>query len=204
MSDQRGMGMYRGLLWLYPRRFRDEYARDMALLFADQLDDEPAGRVWARGVVDLAITIPTRHLEAHMNRLPNPTTPLLFAALGVAGLLFGTLAGSNLGMLVIGLSVAAVAGALAVFAWRHTRAITSSRPVTAHWWKFLAGGASVLAVVVVVTTATGEVVGSLWWPMLLTVLSALVTLAVGLVLGISHLTRSRPGNAPYLTAKTAG
>lgn len=188
--------MYRGLLRLYPRRFRHEYAPDMALLFADQLHDEPAARVWARGVVDLAITIPTRHLEAHMNRLPNPTTPLLFAALSVAGLLFGIVGGSNLAMLVIGLSVAAGAGALAVVAWRHTRAITTARPATAHWWKFLAGGTGVLAAFAVVTTATGEVDESLWWPMLLTVLSALVTLAIGLVLGIAHLTRNRPRNAP--------
>ncbi len=196
MSTQRGIGVYRGLLRLYPRRFRAEYAPDMALLFADQLHDEPAGRVWARGVVDLAITIPTRHLEAHMNRLPNSTTPLIFAALSVAGLLFGIVAGSNLGMLVIGLSVAAVAGALAVVAWRHTRAITTARPATAHWWKFLAGGAGVLGAIVVVTTATGEVDESLWWPMLLTVLSGLVTLAIGLVLGVAHLARSRPRNAP--------
>lgn len=196
MSPQPGIGVYRALLRLYPRRFRHEYASDMALLFADQLHDEPAPRVWARGVVDLAITIPTRHLEAHMNRLPNSTTPLVFAALSVAGLAFGIVAGSNLAMLAIGLSIAAVAAALAVAAWRHTRAITTARPATAHWWKFLAAGAGALAVIVAVTTATGEVDDSLWWPMLLTVLSALVMLAIGLVLGIAHLTRNRPRNAP--------
>ena len=67
------MGIYRSLLRVYPRRFRDEYRDDMALLFAEQLRDGPASRVWARSLIDLTITIPARHLEAHMNRPPNPT-----------------------------------------------------------------------------------------------------------------------------------
>lgn len=195
MSAPPGIGLYRALLRFYPRRFRDEYDKDMAVLFADQLQDEPGVRVWARGMVDLAVTVPTRHLEAHMSRLPSPTTPLLFGAVSVAGLLFGLLAGSNLGMLGVGLSVAAVAGALAVVGWRYNRVISTARPATAHWWKFLAGGAGVLAVVVVVTTTTGEVDESLWWPMLITVLSALGAVAAGLVLGIARLTRSRGGHA---------
>lgn len=98
-------------------------------------------------------------------------------------------------MLGVGLSVAAVAGALAVVGWRYNRVISTARPATAHWWKFLAGGAGVLAAIVVVTTTTGEVDESLWWPMLITVLSALGAVAAGLVLGIARLTRSRGGHA---------
>lgn len=170
----------------------------MVLLFAEQLRDEPAMRVWARGVIDLAITIPARHLEAHMTRLPNPSVPVLFAALSVAGVVFGVIAGSNVAMLAVGLSVAAVAGVLAVVAWRHTRAITAARPATAHWWKFLAGGAGLLVAVIVVTTATGEVDDSMWWPMMITILCAVVTVAAGVVLGIAHLRvrSTRPPNAP--------
>ena len=41
MTSPRAVVVYRRLLWLYPRSFRDEYASDMALLFADQLRDEP-------------------------------------------------------------------------------------------------------------------------------------------------------------------
>ena len=196
MTALRAARIYRGLLRVYPRRFRDEYGPDMVLLFAEQLRDEPAVRVWARGVIDLAITIPARHLEAHMTRPPNPAVPALFAAISVAGVLFGVIAGSNLGMLAAGVSVAAAAAALAVVAWRHTRAITAARPATAHWWKLLAAGAGVLAAVIVVTTATGEVDDSMWWPMMITILVALVTLAAGLVLGIAHLTSTRPRNTP--------
>ncbi len=42
MSGPTAGGIYSGLLRLYPRRFRDDYGVDMALLFAEQLRDEPA------------------------------------------------------------------------------------------------------------------------------------------------------------------
>lgn len=195
MNTRRAVGTYRALLRLYPRRFRDEYGPDMVLLFADQLRDEPAMRVCARGAVDLAITVPTRHLEAHMHRPPNPTVPVVFAALSVAGVLLGIIGGSSPGMLAVGVSVAAVAGVLAVTSWRHTRTITASRPATAHWWKFLTGGGCLLLAVIVVTTATGEVDESMWLPMMISVLLALVALAAGLALGIAHLTGNRARNA---------
>lgn len=196
MNARPAVDIYRGLLRLYPRRFRDEYGPDMVLLFADQLRDEPAMRVLARGAADLASTVPTRHLEAHMNRPPNPTVPVFFAALSAAGALLGIIGGSGPGMLAVGVSVAAVAGALAVASWRHARTITTARPSTAHWWRFLTGGGGLLFAVIVVTTATGEVDDSMWLPMMITVLLALVTLAAGLVLGIAHLTGNRPRNAP--------
>jgi len=56
------------LLHLYPRGFREEYGADRALLVAASLRDERAGSVVARTLVDLAITVPTRHLEAHVSR----------------------------------------------------------------------------------------------------------------------------------------
>jgi len=86
MSGPSAAGVYSWLLRLYPRRFRNEYGTDMALLFAQQLRGEPTSRVWARGVVDLAVTIPTQHLEAHMDRPPNPSVPVVFAAVSVSGL----------------------------------------------------------------------------------------------------------------------
>ncbi len=195
MSAPPAIGAYRALLRLYPRRFRDEYGPDMALLFAEQLRDEPAARVWIRGMVDLAITVPTRHLEAHMNRPPTPVVPLLFAVVSLTGVCVAVIGGSSLGMLAVGLSVAAVIGALAAAAWRHTRPVAVARPATAHWWKFLTGGAGVLVAVVVLTTVTGEVDESMWWPMVITVVGALLLLATGLVLGVARLTGNHSHNA---------
>lgn len=196
MTCPRAARVYGWLVRLYPRRFRDEYGADMVLLFAEQLRDEPVTRVSARAVIDLAITVPAQHLEAHTARSPNPAVSVLFAAISVTGVTFGVVTGSNLGMLAVGLSVGAVAAALALVAWRQTRAITAARPASVHWWKFLAGGASALGAVIAVTTTTGEVDDSMWWPMMISILGALVTLAAGLVLGIAHLTARRPRNSP--------
>ncbi len=196
MSAPPAVGIYRALLRLYPRRFRDEYGPDMALLFAHQLRDEPAARVWARGVVDLAITVPNRHLEAHMDRAASPVIPLLFAVVALTGVCVAVIGGSSPGMLVVGLSVAAVGAALALVAWRYSRPLALGRPASAHWWKFLTGGAGILAAVIAITTVTGEVDDSMWWPLMTTVVCALMLVAAGLVLGVAHRSGSRPRNAP--------
>jgi hypothetical protein len=186
--------VYRALLRLYPRGFRDEYGADMALLLADQLRDERAGRVWVRAVIDLAVTVPTRHLEAHMNRPPSPLIPLLFAGVGFAGLCVAAIGGSHPETIAVGLSIAVVAVGLAAVAWRGIRPVTTQQ-VTARWWKFLAGGLGVLATVIVATTATGEVDDRMWWPTMITVGCALALLGGGLLLGLAHGRARRLRNA---------
>lgn len=183
---------YCALLRLYPRRFRDEYGADMALLFANQMRDEPAARVWIRSVVDLAIAVPTQHLEAHMNRAPTPLVPVLFAGIGVSGLGVAIIGGSGAGMLLVGVTLAVVALGFAAVAWRGARPI-GTHALTPHWWKFIANGASALAAVAGATTLTGEVDESMWWPTMITVVCAVTLLGTGLVLGIAHRTvRPRP------------
>jgi hypothetical protein len=195
VSDRRAVSIYRALLRLYPRSFRDEYGPDMALLFSHQLRDERAVRVWARGVIDVAITLPALHLETRMRRPSNTATPLAFAALSLAGVLLAVIGGSSPGMLALGLSVGAASGALAVLSWRHTRAIATAHPVSAQWWKFLAGGAGVLGALLLGTTMSGEVTNGLWWPTMITIAVALTALAAGLVLGVAHLTGNRTHHA---------
>ncbi|MBA3743670.1 hypothetical protein [Sporichthya sp.] len=84
---------YRGLVRLYPRPFRDEYGADMVAVFGAQLRDEAAWRVCTRAAVDLVLTVPTRRLEAHMNRSANRVFPVAFLALAVAGLVLATVTG---------------------------------------------------------------------------------------------------------------
>jgi hypothetical protein len=184
MNTHRGLGLYRGLLLCYPRSFRHEYGPDMVLLFSDQLGDEPAPRVWCRGLIDLAVTVPTRHLEAHMNRPPNSLVPVIFAALALASILVAVIAGTNPGIALGALAVAAAATVLAVASARQTRRITAAASTTAQWWKPLALGASALLAMVVAEGATDL---SLWMPMIITVLFSLLMIAAGLVLGIAHL-----------------
>ncbi len=192
MSGPRATGIYSGLLRFYPRRFRDEYGLDMALLFAEQLRDEPTGRVWARGVVDLAITIPARHLEAHMDRPPNPTVAVVFAAISVSGLVLGIVGGSGPGMLGLGLAVAVVAGGLAVAAWRNTRTISAARPATEHWRQVLLVGVIVLATTIIAVNVVGELPDGTWLPMVLTLLAGVITTAAGVIFGIVHHIENRP------------
>lgn len=194
MSSSRTDRAYRTLLHLYPRRFREEYGDDMALLFRDQLHDESAGRVWARCVVDLAITIPTQHLESHMKRPPKSIVPVLFAALGVAGVVFALVVGSSVGLAVVGLAVAVVAGVLATASWRGTRTAAATRPVRTRWWKVVLVGVGTLAATIVVFNVVGEVSEGWWAPMMLAFLAGVLTTATGLILGIGHLNarRARP------------
>lgn len=186
-------GAYRALLRLYPRRFRDEYGTDMALLFADQLGDEPAARVWARSAIDLALTIPAQHLEVHMNRAPSPLVPVLFAAIGAGGLGIAAVGGTGPGMFAVGLSIAVVALGLAAVAWRNLRPV-GTNDMSARWWKLVAGGAGMLAAFAGVTTITGELPEALWWPMILTLFCALALIGTGVVLGIAHMA-ARPRHA---------
>lgn len=195
MTTPRSIGVYRCLLRLYPRSIRDEYGPDMVLLLAEQLRHEPAARVWLRTAADLAVSAPALHLEARMNRPPQSSVPMLFALVSVAGALVALIGGSALGMVVVGLVVAVVAGALAVLAWRRARPVAVPS-TTASWWKFLAGGAIALAGFAVGTTITGELPGPAWAVAMIILLSALVSLVAGVVLGLAHLSGHRNRHAP--------
>lgn len=187
MNGQRSVGVYRFLLRLYPEKFREEYGPDMVLLLTHQLREEPAARVLSRVVADLALSLPTIHLETRMKRPSSSATTIAFAALGTAALTVAIIGGSSAGMLVIGLSVAAASGALSVLAWRQARAITNPQPVTAHWWKLFGGGALTLAGVIIATSMTGEVSGGLWIPMMIVIALAISALAAGSLLGVVRL-----------------
>jgi len=60
---------YALLLAAYPREFRREYGREMALVFADRCREETRShggslaRVWGEALVDLASTAPREHFE---------------------------------------------------------------------------------------------------------------------------------------------
>lgn len=194
MTNARATGIYRALFRCYPTRFRQEYGLDMALLFQDQLRNEAAARVWARALVDLAITIPTQHLEARVNRPPNPAIPAVFAALSGVGILIAAVTGARGGTAGIALAVAFGFGAFAVAAWRRTRAITGVQPASAHWWKLVAAGGGLFAATFVVAVLVGEGPEAWWLPMMLSFFVGITTLLTGLVLGVARLTAHRPAD----------
>lgn len=67
-------GIYRSLLWLYPKEFRREYGDDLVQNFADLLAFNGARATWARTSVDLIITVPRYRLETIMSEQKSATT----------------------------------------------------------------------------------------------------------------------------------
>jgi hypothetical protein len=181
---------YRHAVRLYPRRFREEYGTDLVVLVADQLRDEPSWRVLARSAVDLATTLPARHMEAHMNRASTPLVPALFGALALSSLIVGLIIGHPI-VFVASIAVAGTAGSLGLVSAHRARPFTQPRPKSAHWWKLLGAGAAMMAALIATTTATGELPHGAWFVAMATGLTALVLLGAGLVLGVAHLA-SRP------------
>ncbi len=185
-AHHRTLRAYRLAVRLYPRRFRDEYGPDLVGLLADQLRDEPTWRVLARGALDLALTVPTRHLEAHMTRNATTLVSVIFGSVALSAVVVGVTVGRPV-ILLACLAVAALAAALGLVAAHRARPLTEPRATTRNWWKLLAGGGGVLAVLIATTTATGELPDHMWFVAMVTGLTGLVLIGAGLVLGIAHL-----------------
>jgi hypothetical protein len=73
--------VYRGLVRLYPRAFRNDYADDLVQSFADLLAHLGPSRTWRRTAIDLAVTVPRYRLETVMN--PRHTDATLYIATAV-------------------------------------------------------------------------------------------------------------------------
>lgn len=183
--------LYGVLVRLYPRRFRDEYGADMVQLIRDQCADEPTWRVCARAATDLAITIPVQHMETHMNRTPNHLVPLLYTAIAAAGVLLAISGGTNVAMLLIGACIAAVAGAMAVIAWRRARPIGGTIS-TGGWWKFVLAGPCIVVVVI----GASRLGVNAWFLGVLAILVAFVLTSTGVLLGLVRLTNRTSRTLP--------
>jgi di/tricarboxylate transporter len=191
MTRPRTVGLYRNVLWLYPRSFRDEYGDDMVQLLVEQLRHEGRSRVWCRLAVDLVLTVPARRLEAHTNRPSSSAVTALYALVALAGVVVFLVGGTSVAASVVGGVVTVVAGGLAIVSARRSRTLTRGS-VTAHWWKFLVGGAAALAALVVVTTITGELPEGGWFLAMAVLLASLASVLTGLLLGVVRLGTGRP------------
>ena len=149
------MSAYRALVRLYPRSFREAYAEDLEQLLRDQLRDEPALRVWSRALLDLALTVPAQHLETRMSRVPSQA--------------------ARYGALSALAPVAVVAG-------RRARVLGDGRHAAAHWWKYLAAGATGLAAALLSVAGREELAAGPWALFAATLLTSVGLLATGLVL----------------------
>jgi hypothetical protein len=169
------MRLYRAALRCYPRAFRQEYGDDMVALLEVQLRDEHAVRVLGRAVLDLLVTVPTTHMEAHMSRAATTTLVIVLVALGAVLAVVGG---------PVGILAGLVAFAVAAVTWRRSQPIVADASGT-RWWKFLAGGAGLLAALIVVTTITGDLPEGGWYVAMVTMLTSFALIATGLVLGVA-------------------
>ena len=173
--------VYRAALHLYPKSFRREYSEDMVALVVAQLRDESAARVLGRTALDLLVTVPTRHLEAHMSRSSTTAVIVVLVALGLVLAIVGG---------PVGVLAAAAALAVAALMWTRSRPVVSTGETL--WWKLVLGGTALLASLIAATTATGELPSGGWFVAMLAGLTSLSMIATGVVLGIT----SRPRSAP--------
>jgi hypothetical protein len=189
---------YRWLTALYPRSFREEYRADLVALFTDQLHDGPAAGVWIRTIGDLAVTVPSQHLEAQMKRSPGGF--LTAAAIVVAVVSAVTAAVFGFSLMASPLAVVAVlATAVAVLSWRANHLGRGTAAAAGrNWWKFLLAGITAFATLALGTWLVDDT--ALPWALLVTIYLAGWTLSItGAVLGAGHLIqrlRARHANAP--------
>jgi len=170
---------YRAAVRLYPRSVRREFGDDMVALFEDQLRDEPAHRVLGRTVVDLLVSVPTRHLEVHMSRSSSTPVAVAFAVVGVALVLVG-------GVLPVATGLAAIT--LAGLTWSRSRPVTTG--ARRRWRALLLAGVALLTGVVGVTTSTGELSSTGWLVAMALGASSLVLIAAGVAIGASSRFRT--------------
>jgi hypothetical protein len=186
MSATRLVEAYRLTIRLYPRAFRDEYGEDLVQLFVDQLAAERAPRIVARTLLDLALSVPQRHLESDMRTPRTSLLPVLFFVVALSSLAVGLVVGHP-SVLALCAVVTLVSIALALVAIHRARPLSEVRSATSRWWVALGGGILLMAGLVVVTNITGELPEGGWLLAMITGLTALVLMGIGVVLGIVHL-----------------
>src|SRR5438477_7714672 len=146
-SVTRSQRIYRSLLLLYPRAFRQVYGADMMQVFGDRLREERAasgGRgsasVWWRTLLDLFRSAPLQRMEKPMSR------EAAFAILVALFVVFAVVA-FTMGSEGPGLTVASgvlIAAGIALGVSGHLRRssaagnVPAGRPGLREWWVGLA------------------------------------------------------------------
>lgn len=189
-TAHRSVAVYRHLVVLYPRAFRNEYRDDLVELFASQLADEPARRVWARTVRDLLVSIPGQRVEAVMRRPSNNVVALLASGVAVAGAAVARTVATPLAFFAA-LVLGAVSALVALWSWQAGRPMTEPGENTRIWWGLLLAGAGCIAVGMAIAVVASDNFAGWYWPWMLTSLLGLVLAGMGLLFGLAQLVWGR-------------
>jgi hypothetical protein len=136
----RQQAVYRALLALYPRAFRDDYADAMVQLFGDRRR-ERGNRVWLEAAPDLVRTFPVQRMEAVMARLSPGARVAALAVIVLGAVLVSVGFGGGASPLLV--VVAAVWAVVAIVKQRRIVVPFGERAplwpsVTQGWWAPLA------------------------------------------------------------------
>jgi hypothetical protein len=111
----------------------------------------------------------------------------VYGAAAVASSALAVIAGSAVGIGLIGVAGVLVFGGLAVVAWARARTLGGGGHAAAHWWKYLAAGAvGLVGAVVWVNVGDGELGEGTWALFMGLLLTSVVLMALGLALGITR------------------
>lgn len=108
--EAKAVEVYRTLLMLYPRDFRDRYTDNLVQTFTDLSGELGARRAWRRVTLDLVVTVPRYRLETLMEEERSSTiltvAITVMAAAGITSVLVGLYPGVVLVLLagVVGIS----------------------------------------------------------------------------------------------------
>jgi hypothetical protein len=99
-----GVRVYRRLLLLYPREFRDRYADDLVQNLTDLSNELGPPRAWRRVALDLIVTVPRYRMETLMKEERVSTLlTVAITVMAVAGVM-SVLVGLYLGLLLLPLA----------------------------------------------------------------------------------------------------
>ena len=192
MNRDRNIALYRALSALYPQSFRDEYGDDLVATFAEQLSDDRLAVVWWTAIRDLAVSIPTQHMEARVHRPAPRTVAVVATASAVAAFVLAIVAGTGFDVGVF-LLAAAVSLVIATLAWTADRRIGSRS--TMRWRSVLGLGIALLAATIVVINVPPyderELPEAGWFLMMLSMVTGVALIIIGLTIGIARRSAHR-------------
>ena len=191
-GPHRSVSAYRRAVRLYPRSFRQEYGDDLVAMFADQLRDEPAVRVWARTARDLAVSVPIQRVEVLMHKPSDNLVAAVAATVSVVSLVAAAGA-TTPATLLTAAAAGMVSGLLALWFWQAARPVRAPMEAnaTATWWRFLAAGGATLGAGVVVAVVASDNFAGWYWPWFISLVTGAVLGGIGLLLAVAHLVWGR-------------
>lgn len=148
--------VYRSLVRLYPREFRQGYGEDLVQHFADLVTNRGARAAWTRTGVDLIVTIPRYRLENIMTEQHSATTLHLAITLLAAGGVLSLMTGLGPGVVLL------LAAVVLAVAQRSTLARSIRTPDTNRRRRRLATAAILAVVFLTSYVAFLQLVGDTW------------------------------------------